>query len=466
MCARRVRILAGVLLVVLFWGVPSLRAQDWSKERISQTQKSIVRLINLAADGSEVLRGNGFLISAEGLLLTNYHVIDRAEKLQIYTMGGDVYDRVVVKALDADADLALLKIPAFNAPFTAVAAPTLPSPGSPVIIVPRSKEGMEPTVVKGQVVAHHRLLSGAMTLSVNQRWDAFSRGAPVFNLAGECVGITSLGYRAEGGPGVFIDVNQLSSLLKQKIEALTESVSWDLFEPKSDGAVQGPLHALGLTRRFPVPSIRAEKDLARRLELTSAYDPTDIQTESLLAQTYLQRGRFQDATALIAEVLAREPSSTAVLTLKGDLAYHQGDFDAARGVYQEVVAKGSLAPHFYNSEFKGVELPDFYHDHALTGCTGPLILSSQNLTFLPSGWPNDQWTAPYAAVQRVQVKTSYQSGRPYYEFSFKFSSAVQNEMKTWLKDEFQLRTSAKATRDTLIAFMHKRGINVVVIEKK
>jgi tetratricopeptide (TPR) repeat protein len=466
MSRRSFRILAVIFLIGSLVGAPLLFGQDMGKERVSQVQRSLVKLINLAPDGSDVLRGNGFLISPDGLLLTNFHLIDRASRLQVYVPGGDVYDRGIVKALDPEADLALLKIPAFNAPFVELAKSDVPTAGNSVFIVPQAKPDAESVLRKAKVVAHHRLPSGATVISVDQQWDTETKGGPVFNMAGECIGITTLGYEADRGPGVFIDANRVSGLLTQKIEALMDAVSWDLFEPKKDEAVRDSLRAVGLGRRFPVAAIRAEKDLSRRLELASEFDPTDLPTRTLLARAYLQARQFENASKQISLILAREPSSLPVLTLKGDLAYHQGDFDSARSTYQEVVAKGFQSPHFYNADLKGVRLPDFYHDHAIAGCSGPLILSNEKLTYLPNAWSNDRWTAPYAAIQRVQVKSSMQAGRPVHEFNFKFSGSVSNQEKTWAKGDFQLRISAKETKDALIGYLQKHGVEVLLNEKR
>ena len=74
-------------------------------------------MVHLAADGTEILRGHGFLISGEGLLVTNYHLVVRAKRLRATLASGDIYDQVSLKALDPAADLAILKIAAFNAPY-------------------------------------------------------------------------------------------------------------------------------------------------------------------------------------------------------------------------------------------------------------------------------------------------------------------------------------------------------------
>jgi hypothetical protein len=464
MKARRGIILAGVVMLGL-WSAGSLAAQEWSPERLSRVQNSIVRLITLAPDGSEILRGNGFLISADGLLLTNFHLIEQAARLQVYVAGGDVYDHVIVKALDSEADLALLKIPAFNATFTELASAGPPSAGNSIFVAPQGKADPGRPLRSGKVIANHRLPSGTTVVSVNLQWDALTRGAPVFNLAGECVGITTLGYEADVGPGIFIDAAHVAHLFSQKIESPLEAISWDLFEPPKDEAIRESLRAVGLRRRFPNPAIRTEKDLVRRLEWALEFDPTDLTTKELLARAYLQARRFDAASKQVGEILTRDPSSIPALTMKGDLSYYKGDFDAARAIYQDIVARGFQPPHHYDADLKGVRLPDFYHDHAIAGCSGPLILSAEKLTYLPIGFSHDQWTAPYATLRRVQLKAFQHAGRPVFEFNLRFSNSISNEGKTWAKNEFQLRTSEKETKDALLIYLQKRGVEVAVNEK-
>ena len=69
--------------------------------------------------------GSGFFVDAGGLVVTNAHVIEGSSRLYVYVLDREIYDAPEVVAVDADADLAVLRIPHPSAdPLTLAADPT------------------------------------------------------------------------------------------------------------------------------------------------------------------------------------------------------------------------------------------------------------------------------------------------------------------------------------------------------
>jgi S1-C subfamily serine protease len=77
-----------------------------------------VVLIELYNQKGEVEKtGSGFLVSADGKILTNYHVIAHSKQATVRLANGDAYDKVDVIDIDKRKDIALIKIRGIDLPF-------------------------------------------------------------------------------------------------------------------------------------------------------------------------------------------------------------------------------------------------------------------------------------------------------------------------------------------------------------
>ena len=151
--------------------------------------------------GERVSGGSGFLISADGYLLTNHHVVDDADEVTVRLKDRREFKAKVIGS-DQQSDVALLKIEA-----TGLAAATLGDssklkPGQWVVAI-GSPYNLDYSVTAGIVSAVGR------NLGDDQRYVPFiqndaainrgNSGGPLFNLAGEVVGINSQIFSNTGG---------------------------------------------------------------------------------------------------------------------------------------------------------------------------------------------------------------------------------------------------------------------------
>jgi serine protease Do len=149
--------------------------------------------------------GSGFIISADGYVLTNAHVVADAREVTIRTTDRREYGAKVV-GIDRLTDVAVLKVDADNLPVVRIGDPGALKPGEWVIAI-GSPFGFENSVTAGIVSATARALTGADT--DNYTYTSFiqtdvavnpgNSGGPLFNLQGEVVGINSQIYSRTGG---------------------------------------------------------------------------------------------------------------------------------------------------------------------------------------------------------------------------------------------------------------------------
>lgn len=145
-------------------------------------------------------QGSGFFISADGYVVTNNHVIDKATTVEIQTDDGKTYTAKVI-GTDPRTDLALLKVEGRNDfPWVRLAA-TAPRIGDWVLAV-GNPFGLGGTVTAGIVSARGRDI-GASTyddfLQIDAAVNRGNSGGPTFNLAGEVIGVNTAIVSPTGG---------------------------------------------------------------------------------------------------------------------------------------------------------------------------------------------------------------------------------------------------------------------------
>jgi serine protease Do len=144
--------------------------------------------------------GSGFIVSPDGYILTNAHVVANADEVWVR-----LTDRRELKAKvigsDKQSDIAVLKIDAKNLPTVKIGTSQSVNPGEWVAAI-GSPFGFESSVSAGIVSAKSRSLPDANYVPFIQTDVAVNpgnSGGPLFNLAGEVIGINSQIYSRSGG---------------------------------------------------------------------------------------------------------------------------------------------------------------------------------------------------------------------------------------------------------------------------
>lgn len=149
--------------------------------------------------------GSGVIVSADGYVLTNNHVVRGAEKVTVKTVDDESYEAKIVGG-DPKSDIALLKIDADNLPAARLADSDQAHVGDWVIAI-GGPFGLENTVTAGIISATGRNTVGIADYENFIQTDAAinpgNSGGPLVNLRGEVVGInTAIASRNGGNSGV------------------------------------------------------------------------------------------------------------------------------------------------------------------------------------------------------------------------------------------------------------------------
>jgi len=144
--------------------------------------------------------GSGFIISKDGYILTNAHVVESVEEITVKLNDKREFDAKVIGA-DRKTDIALIKIKASNLPIVTQGDPEKLKAGEWVLAI-GSPFGFEHSVTAGIVSAKGRSLAQENFVPFIQTDVAINpgnSGGPLFNMAGEVVGINSQIYSRTGG---------------------------------------------------------------------------------------------------------------------------------------------------------------------------------------------------------------------------------------------------------------------------
>ena len=172
--------------------------------------------------------GSGFFINEDGYLITNYHVIEKETRIEVTvfrkTKNGfekDKFKKVKIEAINPFIDLALLRIvPAgpdksVKVKFVHLGDTDRIKAGEQVFAI-GNPLGLERTVTNGLISTKSRAFQGLLYIQTNADINPGNSGGPLFNLSGEVIGVTNMGYIFYGGLGFAIPVNYVKHFIDNR----------------------------------------------------------------------------------------------------------------------------------------------------------------------------------------------------------------------------------------------------------
>ena len=169
--------------------------------------------------------GSGFFINADGYLITNFHVIQGETEISVEVyhrrdgqLDRETYKQVQIVAINKFQDLALLKIKDRNAPkfkYVILGNSDVLSVGDPVFAI-GSPMGLERTVTSGILSTKTRELDGELYLQTTAQINPGNSGGPLFNGAGDVIGVTNMKIVFGEGLGFAIPVEMVKNFLDHR----------------------------------------------------------------------------------------------------------------------------------------------------------------------------------------------------------------------------------------------------------
>lgn len=174
--------------------------------------------------------GSGFIITADGYILTNYHVIESSDSITVTLYDGTAYDAELI-GYDESNDIAVLKVEAEDLVPVILGDSDNVNVGDTVVAIGNPLGELTFSLTQGVVSALDRevTMSSGITMDLIQTDCAINSGnsgGAMFNLYGEVIGITNAKYSGSGSSseasidniGFAIPINQVRAIVESIIE--------------------------------------------------------------------------------------------------------------------------------------------------------------------------------------------------------------------------------------------------------
>jgi tetratricopeptide (TPR) repeat protein len=187
------------ILLFLLIPHPIEASQDLLPELVRRIKPSAVAIETYDSKGEKLSRGSGFFVEADRIV-TNRHVLEGAYRAEVHSSSGAVFPVKGVLAVDAEGDIALLKIDAPASPIRPLPLDkTSPQEGESVVVI-GNPLGLEGSVTNGIVSAVRDIPTFGRIIQITAPISSGSSGSPVVNMQGQVIGIATL--QITGGQSV------------------------------------------------------------------------------------------------------------------------------------------------------------------------------------------------------------------------------------------------------------------------
>ena len=176
-----------------------------------QVRDSIVTIRFSGRGGGDQGLGTGFVIAADGLIATNYHVIGEARPVSVELSDGSRHDVTAIHASDRAADLAIVRIAKQGLAPLSLGVPETLLDGEEVVAV-GNPHGLERSVVAGRV-SGKREIDGRSMIQLAIPIEPGNSGGPLLDREGKVHGILTMKSLVTPFLGFAVGVDQLQPLI-------------------------------------------------------------------------------------------------------------------------------------------------------------------------------------------------------------------------------------------------------------
>ena len=292
--------------------------------------------------------GSGFIISEDGYVISNHHVVSGANTLTVIMHDGSEYNATLIGS-DETNDLALLKVEATGLPYVTIGSSDALIVGDQVVAIGNPLGELTNSLTVGYVSAKERMVSTDGTVITMMQTDAAinpgNSGGPLFNMKGEVVGITTAKYSGTTSSGASIEGIGFAIPIDDVMELLDDLKAFGYVKGAYMAVMVGDMDsqtaALAETYGLPVGPI------IQSTEPGGAANRAGIQKGDIV--THVGDTRVQSVTELTRALRDYEPGDTSTITVyrSGERHVLEITFDErpAQTPVQETVPESEYGPN-------------------------------------------------------------------------------------------------------------------------
>jgi tetratricopeptide (TPR) repeat protein len=314
------------VLMMLSFCVASASAQDFLPELVKRIKPSAVAIATYSAHGDLLSRGSGFFV-AQDKVITNRHVIENAQRVEISLMNDKHYTVKGVLAVDGEGDLALLQVdvPKENVSPLLIDK-TTPQEGESIVVI-GNPYGLEGSVSNGIVSAVREIPGYGKIIQITAPISPGSSGSPVVNMQGQVVGVATL--QAEEGQSLnFAVPSERISQLKVGMLQTFANVNSEAKRSKRSNAEKLYSQGLGILSRDDYSHAVAY------FERATDADPDYAEAWYQAGFCYGMLGRHTDALRASRQAAKLRPDWAETYVNIGASSFALGQFRDAADAYK------------------------------------------------------------------------------------------------------------------------------------
>ncbi|MCF8089526.1 MAG: DegQ family serine endoprotease [Desulfotignum sp.] len=290
--------------------------------------------------------GSGFIISKDGYIVTNHHVIKGADEIKVILHDKTELDAEIV-GTDPMTDLALIKVDAKNLQPLKFGKSSEAAIGSWVVAI-GSPFGLEQTVTAGIISAKGRIIgSGPYDdfIQTDASINPGNSGGPLLNLEGEVIGINTAIVRSGQGIGFAIPSDLATGIIDQLIDTRQVSRGWmgvgiqditpelaEYYDIDSTGGVyvakvyeDNPAHEAGIKSGDVILEVNGQKiETSRDLSLTIA----NLKVEETVDVKIIREGKEKTVKVKLGKRPDQDPEMMASLNEFDSFGFKFKELDA------------------------------------------------------------------------------------------------------------------------------------------
>ncbi len=187
-----------------------------TKQIVQESKPAIVRIETKGQNGDGV--GTGFVLSADGRIATNLHVIQGATEIRVRMLTGETLLATKVMAIDPKRDLAVILVPVSTELSTLpLGDSSIVEAGDPVIAIGNPLGVLDYTVSDGLISSVRPVNRELTILQISAPISQGSSGGPLFNERGEVIGIATAIFTEGQNLNFGVPSNYLAPMLRTKL---------------------------------------------------------------------------------------------------------------------------------------------------------------------------------------------------------------------------------------------------------
>jgi S1-C subfamily serine protease len=208
------RSIIGTILLALFIPAAVLaqnQAMKSPSEIAREQSKAVVIIESLDERGSVTGQGSGFIVTPQGAVVTNLHVVQGAAGLRVKLPGGDSYKTSDLIDVDDAKDIAIIKIKGFKLPAVTLGDSDRAENGEAIVAI-SSPEGLVNSISTG-VISGVRRFDTHRVFQITAPISNGSSGGALFNSRGEVIGIITYLFKSGQNINFAVPINYARGMI-------------------------------------------------------------------------------------------------------------------------------------------------------------------------------------------------------------------------------------------------------------